>query len=191
MKLASACAAFLLVILSTASSQAVESDLSSRPWTVAGTELEDRGQRAYGALTTATVQLSTQTNTVLCSLTEITVLAGAIRIKCHNYPPSTMAVHNEHPFYTLALKGQRGMRVNAIMDILMYAREHTENIMIMKPFSSNEPPCPAVSAAMFEPRKGTMDIPRTSISAIITRRPPCTIMRMASTLIWATELLST
>ena len=91
-------------------------------------------------LSATRVQLSTDTNSVLCSLIEVTVLASAIRIKCHNYPPATFAVHNEHPFYTLPLKGQRGVRVNAVMDILMYAREHTENIKITYGGNTDEQP---------------------------------------------------
>jgi hypothetical protein len=81
-------------------------------------------------MTATTLQMNSEINAILCSVTEITVLTGALRIKCHNYPPSTFAVHNDHPFYMLPFKGQRGVRAAAIMDVLIYAREHSENIMI-------------------------------------------------------------
>ena len=40
-------------------------------------------------MTAATLQLGAQANAVACSVTEITVLESALRIKCHNYPPAT------------------------------------------------------------------------------------------------------
>lgn len=81
-------------------------------------------------MTAMKVQKANTTNANLCSLVELTVLKSGVRIKCHDYPAAMFAVHNQHPFYVLPFKGTGTARMAAVMDVLIYARDHMQNFAI-------------------------------------------------------------
>jgi len=91
-------------------------------------------------MTALKVQKASDTGAQLCSLVELTVLKSAIRIKCHDYPATMFAVHNQHPHYVLPFRGTGTARIAAVMDVLMYARDNMQNFAITFDDSTDDQP---------------------------------------------------
>ena len=81
-------------------------------------------------LTAKKVMPNTQIQDTLCNVTEITVLESTLRIKCHDYPGNIFAIHYEYPYYAMSFQGQNRKRMDAVMDVLLYARSQSENFAI-------------------------------------------------------------